>query len=358
MTKHAAPIHGSHVDGDWPPPAPPDRSGMRRNRARITVVLAGFVAAWLALSAPAEARIVVLQLELPVDRIGEAASAGKIGDVHHARIFYDDAKIDPKTHVARVLHMQHEVGPGNWIPARLDPVYMPMGDAWIDLSRKPYGYHYRSKIIEITGEADIIDFDETTARMTISHQSDGSLILSAPYHFADQPVTGVDVADVWLPPPAYIVHDVDVALDTVVAGEPSKVGDHDKVRIAYDYSAIDPKTHRVKLLNLQHFIGGKYNPEHPDAVMMPMNDAWLDVGSLPYRMHFRAAVTHGKPIIIEVDDKTRRLTIRSAADQSVLESGPYVIDPTPLTGPEAVAAATVPSRPRPANAGASAAPTH
>jgi len=113
------------------------------------------------------------------------------------------------------------------------------------------------------------------------------------------------------------------------------VGQIDRLRIAYDPAAVDPTTHRVPLVNFQHLVDGHYEPSKPDPVAMPMTDAWLDLSTKPYRMHLKAAVIHGSPILIEVDETTRRLTIRPQNDlHAVLISGPYQIDPTPtLTGP-------------------------
>jgi hypothetical protein len=74
-----------------------------------------------------------------------------------------------------------------------------------------------------------------------------------------------------------------------------------------------------------------------------MSDAWLDLGRRPYRMHLRAAVVHGSPILIEVDEASGRLTIRPQDQpQAVLISGPYAIDPTPITGRRANNAGTAP----------------
>jgi hypothetical protein len=152
------------------------------------------------------------------------------------------------------------------------------------------------------------------------------------------------------PSPAPVTHrlvllNVTVTLDQVDAAHGAAahaaVGQVDRVRIVYDADAVDPVTHRVRLLNFQHGIDGHYLPPRPDPVMMPMTDAWLDLGTRPYRMHFKAAVVHGDPILIDVDESTRRLTIHPQAQPSaVLISGPYVIDPTPLTGAEALAAGT------------------
>jgi hypothetical protein len=73
--------------------------------------------------------------------------------------------------------------------------------------------------------------------------------------------------------------------------------------------------------------------------MMPTDDSWLDTSALPYRLHFKAYVVHGQPIIIDADENTRTLAIHPQNDPaSILESGHYEIDPTPSTGPEAMAA--------------------
>jgi hypothetical protein len=134
-----------------------------------------------------------------------------------------------------------------------------------------------------------------------------------------------------------------VTLDVVAAGEPGKIGDIDHLRLVFDADAVDPKTKRVKLLNVQHFTSGRYSPPAPDARVMPTDDSWLDTGATPYRLHYRAAVVHGRAIIIEFDENTRRLTIRPQNDPAAtLEAGRYDIDPTPITGPEATAAGSAP----------------
>jgi hypothetical protein len=140
--------------------------------------------------------------------------------------------------------------------------------------------------------------------------------------------------------PVYVMHEVEIRLDRVAGSEASKVGDVDHVRIVYDRNRVDSKTHRVRLINFQHLVGGVYRPPHPDPLFMPMGDAWLDLSKEPYRLHFHAAVTHGMPIIIDCDARTRRLTIHPQSDpQAILLSGRYRIDPTPITGAAARAAA-------------------
>jgi hypothetical protein len=166
----------------------------------------------------------------------------------------------------------------------------------------------------------------------------------APYSVNPTPATGV--GSILASPPAITMLNMAVTLDEVAPGQPGKVGDVDRLRIVYDANAVDPKTHRVKLLNLQHFTGGHYSPPAPDSATMPMDDSWLDMRFSPYRLHYRASVVHGRPIIIEFDENRHRLTIHPQSDPTAtLESGLYAIDPNRITGPEAIAAGTPPRAP-------------
>lgn len=120
-----------------------------------------------------------------------------------------------------------------------------------------------------------------------------------------------------------------------------KIGDVDHLRVVYDEQAIDPRTHHVALLNFQHFAAGQYTPAKPDPIVMPLNDAWLDVGSRPYRLHLRAAVVHGDAIVIEADETTARLTIRPQGHPDlIIVAGPYAIGSMVIHGHEAEAAGT------------------
>ncbi len=125
-----------------------------------------------------------------------------------------------------------------------------------------------------------------------------------------------------------------VTLDQVSTGHAElahrRVGQIDQLRIVYDTDAIDPSTHRVKLVNFQHLIDGHYLPAEPDPMVMPVADAWLDLAKRPYRLHLHAETTREEPIVIEADEFTRRLTIRSLdSSAEVLLAGHYRIDPTP-----------------------------
>ena len=124
-----------------------------------------------------------------------------------------------------------------------------------------------------------------------------------------------------------------VTLDHVAAAPAGsshgKVGNIDRIRLTYDADAVDPVSRRVTLINFQHWMNGHYLPPHPDPVMMPVTDSWLDLKQTPYRLHFRASVVHGEPIVIDVSENNRRLTIYRQGDPAaVLLSGAYWIDPT------------------------------
>jgi hypothetical protein len=297
---------------------------------RATMAAAALIAT---LCSAATAAIVVLEVDLPLDMVAAGREGMKVGDHHRARIFYDESSINPKTHIVPVIHMEHMMG--TWVPTVVGDPTMPMRDAWLDLGSKPYRYHYKAPAV--IGEPVVVEFNEHTRRMTISRQSDHSLIISAPYRIDPNPVQGVSLRVVTAP--AMTMLNMHVTLQQVAPGQRSKVGDIDRVRLVYDANAMDPKTQRVKLANMQHFIGGKWFPAAADPAMMPTSDSWLDTSAFPYRLHFKAYVVHGQPIIIDADENTRTLAIHPQSDpESILESGPYEIDPTPSTGPEAMAA--------------------
>ena len=298
---------------------------------RITSATAVLLAC---LCSAASAAIIVLEVDLPLDKVAAGREGMKAGDHHRARIFYDESSINPRTHIIPVIHMQHMMM-GNWVPALIGDPTMPMRDAWLDLGSKPYRYHYKAPAL--IGEPLVVEFNARTRRMTISKQGDNSLIISAPYSIDPKPVQGISLRVVTSPTMTML--NMKVTLEEVAAGQRSKVGDIDRVRLIYDANAMDAGTKRVKLANMQHFIGGKWLPAAADPVMMPTDDSWLDTSALPYRLHFKAYVVHGQPIIIDADENTRTLAIHPQNDPaSILESGHYEIDPTPSTGPEAMAA--------------------
>jgi hypothetical protein len=144
----------------------------------------------------------------------------------------------------------------------------------------------------------------------------------------------------------FVALSMSVTLDAVGSPDGNSperhVGEVDHLRLVFDANALDPITKHVPLLNLQHLTPAGFDPPKPDPVRMPMDDAWLDLSELPYRVHFRAAVTHGEPILIEFDDEPRRLTIRSQGHPAdVRLAGPYVIDPAQIHD-STIAAAAVP----------------
>jgi hypothetical protein len=309
----------------------------RAHTIRTTIAALTLAAA---LCAAANAAIVVLEVDLPLDRVAAGREGMKVGDHHRARIFYDESSVNRKTHIVPVIHMEHMMG--TWVPTVVGDPTMPMRDAWLDLGSKPYRYHYKAPAV--IGEPVLVEFNERTRRMTIYRQSDNSLIISAPYSIDPNPVQGVSLRVVTAPTMTML--NMQVTLEQVAPGQSGKVGDIDRVRLIFDANAMDPRTKRVKLANMQHFIGGKWFPAAADPVMMPTNDSWLDTSTVPYRLHFKAYVVHGQPIIIDADENTLTLAIHPQNDPtSILESGRYQIDPTPNTGPEAMAAGSAAAAP-------------
>jgi hypothetical protein len=138
----------------------------------------------------AHAAIIALEIDMPLDKVAADRPGPPLGEHHRARIFYDDTRINAKTRRVPVIHMQHMMM-GSWVPARIGDVTMPMGDAWLDLSRKPYRYHYRGSMV--LGEPITVHFSATSRRMTISKQSNGALLIGAPYLIEETPVAGLQL---------------------------------------------------------------------------------------------------------------------------------------------------------------------
>lgn len=134
----------------------------------------------LLVSVPAFAKILVINIRIPLDQVPPNSPQFHIGDIHRARVIFDDAGVDPKTKRIKPIHMQHFVG-GKWTPASADPVAMPMEDAWIDLTAQPIRFHYHSQVVE-AGQAIIVDFDSDKRRMTIRPQANPEMVIvSGPY---------------------------------------------------------------------------------------------------------------------------------------------------------------------------------
>jgi hypothetical protein len=133
---------------------------------------------------------------------------------------------------------------------------------------------------------------------------------------------------------------ITIHIDQVGLTHQSDLGKTHEARILYDDAQIDPSTHRVKILHEQHT--PMLIPAHPDAVIMPVANARLDLGSKPYRYHRAASPgvacrPDGKPMFgaytIVFDENTHRMTIRNQQTGALELSGPYVVGDTVLTGP-------------------------
>ena len=152
---------------------------------------------------PSHAKIVALDIDIVLDQISPEEKMMRIGQHHEARVFYDDAKIDPVTHRVAVLHEQHTPA---LIPKHLNPAQMPMSNAWLDLSGPDIRYHYAAAPTVAIPFTYFVLFDEKSMRMTIRRQSDGVLLLAGTYTVNPKQLTGPQIeavvasSDPTLPP--------------------------------------------------------------------------------------------------------------------------------------------------------------
>jgi hypothetical protein len=126
---------------------------------------------------------------------------------------------------------------------------------------------------------------------------------------------------------------MDVQIDQVAPEDAKmyRVGGHDITRITYDDATVDPKTHRVRVLSLDHYIGGHWMSTQPADASV------LDMSSAPYRLTFAAPVVHGRPLVALFEGDTLRMAMLARPDFHVLIAGKYTINPTPLTAAEIAA---------------------
>ncbi len=128
-------------------------------------------------------RLVALTMYVTLDRVaGPDAEHGKVGDVDRIRLTYDPRDVDPATQHVPLVNFQHWQD-GEWMPARPDPLMMPVGDSWLDLAQKPYRLHFKASVVH--GDAIIIDVDETTRRLTIHPQSDPTAVVISGAYWID-----------------------------------------------------------------------------------------------------------------------------------------------------------------------------
>ncbi|MBV9508647.1 MAG: hypothetical protein JO303_00015 [Caulobacteraceae bacterium] len=126
---------------------------------------------------------------------------------------------------------------------------------------------------------------------------------------------------------------MDVKLDQVAPEDARmyRVGGHDLDRVTYDDTTVEPKTHRVRVTSLSHYIAGRWFPTEPADASI------LDLSSKPYRLNFIAAVNHGRPLVAVFEADTQRMAMLARPDFHVLIAGRYAINPTPLTDAEVAA---------------------
>lgn len=125
---------------------------------------------------------------------------------------------------------------------------------------------------------------------------------------------------------------MDVVVDQVSPDEKMfQVGTIDRCRIAYDDTQIDPKTKKVTITYIAHYLGGKW------AATEPTRTSTLDLSSQPYKLEFAASVHHGRPLVVLFEADTQRMAMLSRPDFRAQIAGNYTIHPKPLTEAEVAA---------------------
>jgi hypothetical protein len=119
---------------------------------------------------------------------GEPDTVGSHDTMH---LVFDVSEIDAHTHHVPLKNMQHLLK-GQYLPAHADPVFMPVSDAWLDLSKEPYALHFRALVVH--GKPILIEADEHTHRLAVRPQDHPEAVLIAgPYAIDPRPITGPDI---------------------------------------------------------------------------------------------------------------------------------------------------------------------
>jgi hypothetical protein len=316
--------------------------------------LAGGCIALAAFAGAAQAHVVTLAMDVQLDQVApEDAQMYRVGGHDLDRITYDDSTVDPKTHRVRVTSLSHYIA-GHWAPTE------PADASILDMSSVPYRLTFASSVTH--GRPLVALFEGDSQRMAMLARPDFHMLIAGKYLINPKPLTAAEVAapppnahnpDTMpmmsgmprppdAPPPAVhapahriVALDVDITIDQLSPEEKGMtVGMHHEARLFYDEADVDPVTHRVALLHEQHT--PVLIPKHLNAAQMPMSNAWIDLSGTPIRYHFAAAPTAAIPFayFILFDENTMRMTIRKQSDGSLLLSGPYTVNPKPITGPE------------------------
>ena len=115
---------------------------------------------------------------------------------------------------------------------------------------------------------------------------------------------------------------INVTLEVLAPDAPPAfhAGSRDVLRVVYDPRDVDAVTGRVRILGLQHLLGGHWSepggqPASEQSVLN-VRDRSLD---------FQRAVTHGTPILIALTP-LHWSAVYSQADGHEIIGGPYVLD--------------------------------
>lgn len=291
------------------------------------------------------AHTVTLAMDVRIDQVApEDVPLYRVGGHDRDRLIYDEQSVDRRTQRVPVLAVEHYIR-GHWMAT-------PADAAMLDMSHLPYRLSFSAAVDH--GGPILVVFEPQSQRMAIERRPDFHTLISGAYHIDPTPLS---VAAIAAPPPeadspdtmpltapapgngaaAHAHHvvalDVDILIDQTAPANRAYMGQHHNARLFYDEAAVDPASHHVVLLHLQHTPA--LIPHHLNPAEMPMFNAWLDLGARPLDFHYAAAPVSGDPdpYFILFDEHTRRMTIRRQTDGSVMLAGAYRIEPTRHSGP-------------------------
>ena len=123
-------------------------------------------------------------------------------------------------------------------------------------------------------------------------------------------------------PPTLVGWTINVTLEVLAPDAPPawNAGGRDVLRVVYDPRDVDAVTARVRILGLQHLLGGHWSkpggPPAREQSVLNVRDRSLD---------FQRAVTHGTPILIALTP-LHWSAMYSKADGHEIIGGRYVLD--------------------------------
>jgi hypothetical protein len=147
-----------------------------------------------AMSAPAAdvtAKTVYLDMDVELDQVApEDLKMYRVGGHDLDRIAYDDSRVDPVTHKAKITYLAHFIM-GRWMPTT------PTETSTLDLSALPYKLDFISAVNH--GQPLLVVFEGATQRMAILARPDFHMLIAGKYTISATPLIGAAATE----PPAH-----------------------------------------------------------------------------------------------------------------------------------------------------------